>query len=385
MLLQINETTEWIYTSTTILLLGLGTLLAFGVWAWYLVKRENKPFGEIFNIMLVHQNESILVGLTLLIFFAEAVLAATVHPPGEIPPPPFARFVSHLAISVAGITANVTLMKQFARIFEPNIDAVSRTARVVLTFSLFIMAAGIPIVNCMLISAGLGQDLKFNLFVMDWNPFVSEEYYRAEILRFGGDPTTYRPWAAMSYAMKTTVAMTLIHVNVGFVMGLYNLASQDRRQLVFSNPYAKEEKKEAKDDKKKESDEDKRKRREEQQAYDEMPAEERHREEATNNIVYLLRRMRYDKEKDVKHLADLATKALYSIKLPADRVKMAARIAALRTECATFDAKKKSMSEDDKANGAAKLRKKIRNLFESSPSATKFEEKGLGVTLKGKS
>lgn len=381
-LFQVNGTTEWLYTSTTILLLGLGTLLAFGAWAYYLVKREKKPFGEIFNVMLVHQNESILVAVTLLIFFAEAVLAATVHPPGEIPPPPFARFISHLAISIVGITANVTLMKQFARVFEPKIDAVSRFARVLLTGSLFLMATGIPLANCVLISAGLGQDLKLELFLMSWNPFVTSYELSAVIQKFGGDPTQYRPWAAMSYAMKTTVVMTVLHTWVGVIMGLYNLASQERRKEVMSNPYApKDEKKDDKKDKK--TDEEKRKEREERKEYEPMEGEKRADEESESNLIYLLRRMRYEGS-DLDKMVKLASKAHYSMANSGERIRFAARIAAMRDECETFDKKKGSLGEAEKSAQAAVLRKKIRVLFESSPSAAKERDRGLGITLQGK-
>lgn len=382
----IDPTTEWLYTSTTVFILAGATLAAFIAWAYYATKRENKPFGEVWNVMVVHQVESFLVVVTLMLFLAEAVLAATVHPPGEFPPPAIARFLSHFTISLAGMAANITLMKQFARIFEKDIDRVSLVARILLVFSLGMLAVGVPIMNGLFIAAGMGEDLKFYLFLQDFfNPFCSDSELADMVIKYGGNPSEYRTYGAMPYALKVNVGLMYVHIFIAIIAGLFNLASQDRRKLVFSNPYQKKEEgggKEKKGDNK--SDEEKREeRRKRDEEYKGMPGEERHREMAEENLLYLLRRMRYEPGKQLDRLLDDATEALYAMRKHEHRIKMAARIASLRSECETFDSQKKSMSNADKDSGAEKLRKKIRKLFESSPSESRVENQGLGVTLKG--
>lgn len=329
--------------------------------------------------MLIHQNETVLVILTLIIYFAEALLAATLHPEGEIPTPPLPRFITHVAMSVAGLTANLTLMKQFAKLLQP-MDHLSRFFQGLVVLMTLIMSVGIPIFNCTIIASAMGEELKFFLFLQDYcNFFINESEFRLMVIKYGGNPDTYMSWSAMPYMLKSTVGLTLTHVMVGLLMSLVNMSDQDRRKKAFKNPYEVEEKKNSK------SEEDKRQERKERKDVPPMPAESRMEEQVTSNLKYLLRRLRYkDNDDEMQDILDKASEVMY-VKITDNglRIKFATRIHTLKTECMDLDKKKDSMDETKKQEANKRLKEKIRKLFSGSPNATKSEELGLGITLKG--
>lgn len=373
------------YNSTVILLLGLGSLITFGLWAWYITKREKKDFGEIMSILAANKSESIFVGIVILIFFSEAVLAASVHPPGEMPPPPLARFLSHLSISIVGTVASVAFVKEIASIFEKGLDAASIVVRIFIVAGIAILALGVPLGNAMLIAAGLGEDMKFYLFCMDYLTLgVDDTDFYLIVAKYGGN-SSYQSWGAMSYVMKTTIFLTMSHILISIIEGLRNVSSKQRRSLLFAP--AKSEEGDDKDKKKKKEEktpEQKRKERKERdEDYEMTKGEERTVDELEENLEFLLGRMKYEKGEKMDNMVDTASKALYSIKRAEDRVRFCGKIATIVADCKTTD-KDKSLSEEEKKNKKHKQRTKIRALFEGAPDAPKLEDRGLGCTLQGR-
>lgn len=362
----------------TILLLGLGSIIAFGLWAWWLTKREKKPFGEVLSVMAVHQNESIFVFIVMAIFFSEAVLAASVTPPGETPPPPLARFISHTVISICGAVASVTLIRDMASAFEKGLDWKSRIARTFVLSGVFILAIGIPIANAALIAAGLGEDLEFRLFLVDKFFFwVSEEEFLAEV-RFYGGGYDYQSWSNLSYIMKTTAVLTMVHMLITIIEGFRNVSSEDRRRILFDNPYLTPEDKEK---------EEKQKAREEAKkgAEGSTFGEQRAMDKVDENLKFLLHRCDYTKSEELDPVLKAAKNNLYkAIKSASDRIYLAVKIAELRTEATAMD-NRTDLSEDTRKTLKAELRTKIRTLFENKPkpASGKQEDLGLGVQLKG--
>ena len=376
----VASNTEFLYNSTVILLLGLGSLISFFIWAWYLTRREKKPFGEVLSLMAVHQNESIFVAVVIIIFFAEAVLAASVHAPGEMLTPPLPRFISHVIISVCGTVASVTFIKDFASVFEPKLDWASRIARTIIVGGISLLALGIPLGNAVLISAGLGEDLKFYLFVVDYfNPFIDDYEFNAIVRHYGG-PINYQSWGAMSYVLKTTCFLTACHVIMSVVEGARNMGSPERRKKLFSNPYEEPKKEEyGKDiDKKKED------RKERDDSYAPTPGEKRAEEALEENLRKLLSRIRY-RDEELEEKVKKARSILYDTKVcpkAEHRVKLSAMIMNLVNQTKQLDLDK-SLSKEDKADKNNRLKSKIRRLFASSPKATEIDKMGLGMMLKG--
>ncbi len=370
------EDTNFVYNSTVILLLGLGSLISFAIWAWWLTKREKKPFGEVMSVMAVHQNESIFVFMTVLIFFAEAIVAASVHPPGEVPAPPLGRFLSHIIISTVGTVASVTLIKDIASVFEPKLDWVSRFARIFVVGGVGMFAVGTPLANGMLIAAGLGEDLKFYLFLLDYFTFgvSDEDFAYVVVTKYGGSPS-YSSWSSMSYVLKTSVVMMFCHMAIPILEGFRNISSPERRSILFRNPYITD--KEIEDAKKKAEREKKNK--------DDSAAtegEKRYAEKLDENLLFLLQRLRYNKDDDaIPGILKECNKILDKLPTTELKIKLASRIGALVNECKTLDGEK--LEKVEREEKKSKLKRKIRALFENDPKADKIENKGFGLTLKG--
>lgn len=370
---------------TTITVVGLATILAFMVWAWYITRREKKPFGEIISVMLVHHRESLFIGVVLVIYLAEAMLAASVHPANQTLPNPLARFISHFAISITGMAASVSFVRECAAVFEPKIDAGSIAARSVVAIISLILAWTIPVLNATLIAAGLGEDLKFSLFMADYFFFwISQEEFQRMVTYYGG-ALDYRSWAGMSYVLKTTIGLTGVHMFITIQEGFQNLSDKVRRQWLFTNPYMTEEDrkaaiKKAEDDKKREE------RKENKDGASATSGENRKLNEAEENIKYILKRFNYDGD-DLTRVFKEATKALWETiqnRSQVDALTVSTKISELVNKFKELD-KRTDITDGERERQNNELLHRTRTLFEKSPKpdSKKVEDVGLGIQLKG--
>lgn len=347
------------------LILGSVAIVGFGLWAWYLTKKHNKPIGEILATLAVKGSESYFVVFVILIFVMEALVAATLTPPGENAPNPLARWGSHMLISMGGAIASVTFTRDVAAIFEKGIDGVDRFVRFCIVFIVFGLAFGIPIGNIMLIAAGAGEDLQLQLYSYANNPFVSNEEWQ-QALSFYELPHNYSAWGGMSYILKTTVILTGIHVTVSILEALRNMSSKERRGMIFGTKEQEKEREKKEEDKKDEKKDDKK--------------EDKKEEPLEVNLKHLLRRMGYDEKDELDKMIKLASTKLYSIKDRDLQAHMAIRLGKLVNESRDID----DISDDNKKQrekGA--LRKRIREFFSNSPKESDKNEMGLGISLKG--
>ena len=370
-----------LFDKITLLVVGLGTLLAFFFWAWYITKREKKPLGEIVSVMLVHQRESIFVCLILIIYLAESLLASSVHPDAGELPSPLARFLSHFSVSIFGMVSSLAFIRETASLFDPELykkpyDYASIIARSIVAGFAFLFAWAVPFANAWIISVGLGdsENIKYMLwlekYVIFWH---SHADYVTEVIKYGGDPISYRPMGAMSYQMQTTVILTLVHIFATISEGAQNLTSRSRRQWLFANPHLSEK-----------DIEDQKKRQERAAAKEKGPTpEEKQRlDTVEEGIEYLLKRFKYSGD-DLKKASALAKTNLHEkveSRDPNLAIGLASEIAKLRVLYEAADKVSDAKAKEDKKKD---LDQQTRQLFAKSPKGATIKDVGLGITLSG--
>lgn len=415
--IQQEQDPTWIITGCFAI-----SVLLFIAWAYFKVKKEKKPIGEIFNVMMVHQRESFFVGLTLLLYFGESALAASVHPDGESLPNPLARFAVHLGISLSGMVAGLAFVRDLAAVFEKDLDNVSRYSRIFSAFIICSLTFAVPLGNSFLIAFGLGKVMEYYLFVLDWGfplcLFVDDakvamkaidnglSYVEMDMATGVTTVVRYNTLVGIGYTLAAALFATFVHVCYTVYEGLQNLTSAARRKVLFSNPHWTEEdykkaeeaaKKKEEEKKKKEEDDKKREERAENKEPAPTPGEARHESKAEENISFLLKRFGYADD-ELDRSVKIANKNLYEAINKTnkhDSIQITTRIAELVNKCKELDVKaitdeyKAEQKEADKE----KVDVSIRKLFEGSTSAKNMKAKygdkdyvkhmGLGLTIKG--
>lgn len=368
---------EMAFSSSTLLWLGLGTLAGVGVWLYFLKKKYPKmTIGEILSMIFVRENETVFIVATILINFAEALMAASIHPVGQTPPNPLARFLVHSIISFVAISAGITLIRDVAKIFVKGIGKAQVTARIIKVLLVLMAALGIPILNMYIIANGLKESIPVELFLASVNPFVSKAELAGAVLYYSLPPN-YSFWGGLSYIMCATVSVTGVHMLLVLIEGFNNMDTTN--QLRYDRMFEGVEGEKAKDGKDGKKEGEKGDKKGEKKEEPLMDGEERHISQIKDNLLFLLRRVNYTGS----GLDNLKTTTAGKLdKMPlADQAKMAERIAKLVNEGKTIDSKAYK-NDEDKKREKKDLDLKIRALFEGSPKETDIDKRGFGTTLK---
>lgn len=361
---------------TWIIIFGLATLAGLGIWL-YLLKRKypSLNLGEILSSVFSREHETVFVLTLLLINVTEAIMAASIHPSGQTPPNPLARFLSHMGIQLIAIAAGTSMWRELAKAFEPKISKAARTARFLKGAAITYAAIKIPFINLDIIANGLHEDVVLSLYQAGLNPFIGHSTL-VQAYQYYGYPENYSPWGGMSYVMCTSTALTHIHMMLIGIEGLSLLdPTSETRQKLLKNLPLKEEKKEEKKDEKKE---DKDKKKDKVEKEDLMNAEKRNLEKVPDNLAFLLKRVGYSGDqldKFVKQASEKLDKMP-----PQEGSKMSERLSNLVNECNTLT--KSNLSGDEKKKKNNEIKDKIHKIFAASPNATEIKDRGFGMTLK---
>lgn len=330
-----------------VIVLGLGMLLGFIYWIHNTMKKNpNLTFGDIVNAKIVTEKVSIFILGCFLINFSEALMAASIHPVGQVPPNALARIVGHMIIAMAGITSGLSMPDLFRALISPKTK--NRGGALFLFILSFVGTFGFPYANLVIISSGLKEMQLMNIFIyslVPWNNMV--DYYSSV-----GLPATFAPLEHMSYVMLTSIIMTIAH---------YFLVIFDGTHMIYSDKTTLNIKFDQKDGKKDTKDDDKSSKKE---SYDPIP---RLIQRYFNNTV---------EESVEKHWATKAH-SIHDTMNMSDKSRLSSSISSIIYKIKDFDKRSGSMSSKDKSSGKIELRKEIFELFKASTN----QGKGFGITL----
>ncbi len=360
---------NFLFNQTVILVLGIALIAGLVYWMWSLSKKyKDMDIGEVLVTMAVDKNETIFVMLIAGLFITQAILAASLSNPDEPPLSPLARIGSHALISIGGLLASITLVRDIAAIFIPKIPPGERAMRIVMCLSLLVVALISPYLNLYLGASAAGKSFEFEV----WQYAVthSDTEYQSYLIR-SGQPPTVRASSLLPTAIKIMLVEIFIHYMYTLVEGLRNVVSKRRRNMLFEKVY-----RDLGIDKNGKPLEDKPKT---DVNSDPMPAQERQMEQMKKNFSFLLARINRNYRGDkLTNLVTMADTRVKSISDQPTRFAMAARAAQLAVRAKTID----SSSSDDKATQRAALVVDIRKFFESpNENSLKVEERGLGIEL----
>lgn len=361
---------EFLYNNSVALILGLITLSGIGWWMYKLKKNNpDMKLGELLASWAVDETETIMMTVVLAMFLFSAILAATLQPPGENPPNVLARLGIHLVISFAGMACTLTAVRDAATVFKKDIDNIQRVFSIFIFILVTGISMGVPLLNLILIAAGLGEDLRVQLFLIDW--LRSENTYQIALAN-AGLSKDFNSWNAMSYLLKAEAVATIIHYLLTILEAFRNIADPARRKMLLDRKSGFGIKSEDKE-KDKEKEEKKEKKSSDPVP---MPAEERQINAAQDNIKFLLIRFKYEGDeltKQIKNAWERLDKMDDNFKF-----KLGARIATAVTKLKTYDKSSEKSSKE-----YADIMKSIRKLFEGKLSESDPDKRGLGISLKG--
>lgn len=345
--------------------LGLLVIAGLGFYLHKLNKKyPNMKLGAILSAMGVDHNETFMIVIMVAIYIAEAVVASTITISGEAPPSPLGRFLFHMGISFLGAVCGITAWRDIATCFKPNYPARYRIPHIGATLAVLVASLWLPVFNTSLIAANLGQDIQYELYLMDW--YRTDNSMR-NIYEAYGYPPNYYPWGNMLAMMKVSIGGLYVHALIIIIEGLRNMASPARQDMLFKSFDELAEQEGRKDDKKKDEKKDDKKKDEGE--------ETEARKYLNSNIEFLLTRWGYSKD-ELPKMVNLAVRALDGIKDNGSKLAILTSI----QECVT-DAKR----ADGKAAGAKtdkEILAEIKRIFSSSPRESNKSKMGLGITLK---
>lgn len=357
---------------TWIILFGILTLIGIGWWLYSLTKKYPKmKLGAIITMIMVEHNETVFIMLSILIGVAEATMAASIHPVGQAPPNPFARFMTHFATQLAAMGAGLVLFRDIAQIFRKGGWTI--LTRLLTAAAVGLLALGLPVANMYIISNGLRETAALQLFWASWNPFISDAAYDAAVLS-QGFTLPYSSWDGLSYVMCATCMLTLTGLVVIFIEGLRCLDPDNA--IRYRKMFEKVTEDDGKDEKDEKGDKGDKKKKPEGEDTEEV-------KKVTDNLRYLLLRFGYHGEDLRKMVANSASKVdTIQGKLKA---KFATRISNLVIKCEDFDLQKEAFAEKERNTKNALIDAEIRTLFESSPKEENMDKRGFGIKLRKKS
>lgn len=164
-------------------------VLAGVIWMLIRLGKSNpdKRLGDLINFVFLRDKVTFNVLGMIFVNVAEAFMAASISPPGEIPINPLARFMGHLVVAIVGISLALSGMAALAKVKLAKDNRFNLWIKAITTVVLALM---VPYLNAMLIAAGLKEINNFAHFVH-------------------GDITGAMMHS--SYAMNATMIMTLMH------------------------------------------------------------------------------------------------------------------------------------------------------------------------------
>ena len=343
-----NQDVQGVVTSySTIIMLGLAMLLGVIWWARTLIKKNPElTFGDIVNNLFLREKVSVFIITCFIINFAEALMAASITPSGEVQVNPLARILSHMVIAIAAITCGLMLPTFFADLFAK--ESKKRAA----TLFIFIMAVfgtiALPYINVLLIANGLKQTQLLSLYILDLNPFNDMSSYYQSI----GLSPMFSPSGAMQYPMITSIYVTFAH---------YFLVVLDGAFIIYNK---KEDKKEDKDKDKGDKDKDKDK--------------DKNSKDSKDPITKLVKRYSNGSlAEDVEKSKITAAHSIHNALETGAKARLSSNIAAMVEKIEEFDRTSHKLPADAKKAEKIELRKKIYNLF----AASTRNGEGFGLTL----
>lgn len=361
---------EFLYNNSVALILGLMVLTIIGYGMYRLQKKNpNMKLGELLATQAVDDFETITMGGVIAAFLFSAVLAATLQPPGEAPPNVLARLGVHTTISFIGAACTLTAVRDAVTPFKKDIDGLQRFFSSLVFLFVFTVSMGVPVLNLILIAAGLDEDIRIQLFLIDW--LRSEETFQYALASYGLSKD-YNTWNGMSYLLKSEVGITVLHYLLTLIEAFRNVADPERRKVLLERKssfgIANENDKSSKDKNEKSKEKD--------DKSDAMEGEKRSVAAAKDNIKYLLIRFKYESDalnNQIKNAWTRLDEMDDSFKF-----KMAARLGNIVTKFKTYDSSPNKNKDDER-----KLLKLAREFFEGKLSETNPDKKGLGLTIKG--
>lgn len=191
------------------MILGLGLVLAIIAWIWWLKKKNPEmTLGEVFSKILLREKFTTVILSVILINVAEAIMAASISPKGEIPVSPVARMLTHFTIAFAGIFFGIWLPSTIRGLLIGGTKDIKNFGKLFLVVVVVgLSALFFPYLNALLISGGL-----------------KETHLFARILHgnFTGG------FIHMSYVMQATVCALLAHYCLVLADGIMILASSKK-------------------------------------------------------------------------------------------------------------------------------------------------------------
>ena len=177
--------TDMFYSSTFI----ATVITALLIWGLIALKKKNsdKNLGELINFIFLREKVTFNVVGMIFINVAEAFMAASISPPGEMPINPVARFLGHLVVALVGISLALSSMAALSKVKVAKEGKGGLVVKAMFTLGL---ALFVPYLNALLIASGLRE---VNNFAHSTHGDINGAMRHA------------------SYAMNATLIMTALH------------------------------------------------------------------------------------------------------------------------------------------------------------------------------
>lgn len=319
-----NGPTMWI---------GLGFLaITLGWVVWMKYQSPDDTLGDIFGKLLFREKFTIFLGLTFLINIGEGVMAASIHPVGQMPVNELARILTHLSISLVSIVSAMWAARLLFDVFTaPKDEERSKYWLRWCAFGITTFAAVfLPYLNLIIISGGL------------------QETHHLQALLRGEGAVAYNN---MSYVMQASCGASVAHYLLITIDAIYTLyVDQGGDTTLNVNERINN-----------------RSRKEQQEALDNFE----------DHVRYLLVRYSYKNNKLANKISTAKNK-YDAMGKTAHKVSLAFKCAELVVQIKKWDSEQAhKLSGDEKKAAKKRFLKKIFELFKASPNGGK----GFGMQL----
>ena len=205
--------TDWGFVT----IMGVVTMALFGYYLYSLKKKHPEAnSGELISDIYLNNKETVFIFGTLFVNFAEAMLASSIHPPGQMAPNSFARFLTHGTVAFVAIGAAMYFpgyLRAFIETFrtvkfkEGWFKYLGRFIALLLAFTGMV---GLPLLNLFIIANGTGQVMQTSILIYDCLPWISDQQM-VSIYRSWGQADNYSSFSNIHYVMSASFGMTIAH------------------------------------------------------------------------------------------------------------------------------------------------------------------------------
>lgn len=357
------------FDGLTLTLVSLGFIAMLGGYFYYLKKRYPElTIGETVTMLTVKDSETLFILIIMVLNFAEAMMAASIHPQNQDAPNPIARFLAHTIIQVISAIGGIIIWRDALMLFQPGTLA-TKIVRFFKVCMAFVMLVIIPIINLFVIANGLLETTQLSLF---FKSFILSDAEIDAIAGSFGLPVPYSSWAALSYIMTASLTVTFVHM---IVIGYEGLAVIDpsnakrREEIIREIKGSKADDKKGDKDKKEDKDKDKK-----------SPEDKKQENvaELQSNIDWFLNRIEDPKDKRNAHKTEILGKLDKSeddLKFDIARAFASTRKTVEETE------KRQGMSKEDAKHASNKALMALVDRLSAKPSETDVKKRGLGLVL----